>query len=135
MKWERSHDRWKLTNEHGVVVAIARGCMWYTYRADGKASEEGLEDNVDAARAEATCSVVRQRLHELRPTPEGIDSRAVSELVCCLHLYPTYVSSRGPIGCIYRALEELSPQLMEQIREEGPDVVYDRYFAEEDEKE
>jgi len=56
---------------------------------------------------------------------------AAERLVFALHIYPNYrVDSRGPAGCIMRALEAIAPAVAAELREHGADEVYARHWTE-----
>jgi len=58
-------------------------------------------------------------------------SIAVQELVTALYLYPNYrVDSRGPRGCLLRAIRELDPQIHQELINSSADEVFQKHYAE-----
>ncbi len=60
--------------------------------------------------------------HGTEAAAQDARNRAAERLVFALRIYPNYrVDSRGPLGCIYDALEVLAPDVVERLRN-GEDV-------------
>lgn len=68
-----------------------------------------------------------------RPPPltrETAD-RVVQKLLTALWLYPNYrVDSRGPSGLIFDIIEDLRPDIAQEMGDEALDAILERHFPE-----
>jgi hypothetical protein len=124
----------KLFNAQEVHVATVWGNgTWHTWDEHGTGGENASEFTVEESKAQAEKAVLRQGWDKLERIIPGSEDDAVEALVRCLYLYPNYkVDSRGPIGCIYDALDEMAPEIKAMICEKGADAVYQEFWSEDD---
>jgi len=107
------------------------------YRSEPGPSQDQLATMIEAAvDAVAKGELRTLKRDEIKPWLDGVSAGAAmndaaERLVFALHIYPNYrVDSRGPAGCIMRALEAIAPDVAAELLARDANEVYDRYWTE-----